>query len=459
MKQYTRPVTRASPDIQTKGDAGFEKNKRISKAVRFILHALGRPYLSLFIGKARIELENGDRLFSAFERALSKKSRLILAFSHPYGQEPQILMWFTLFRLKQAAKKGGFSFALPPLLRFVHGYEVLRWGGLAARLVLPCIGGLTVYHAKVNSSSMERIYRALIDGPFPIAIAPEGLVSYFSRTVPSLEQGAVRIGFIAAKRLSAGGIQGKGDGDIPPIEILPLGIRYEFDEKGRRSMMRLLEKTEECLGLQNSGEELGKRLEKCLNFLLEKNEEWYELMHEGSLEERVNRLMETALERAEQILGVKHRDGKRTARFHRLRQIYWDRIYLPGKTSLKAFTRLERAIVDRKAGEAWYADRHLEMVDFVWCLPSVPIPTEASPLHEQVDYTQNLWDFANRTMGGILGDRVNIPPCRVVLTPSNSINLSDSLPAYKADKRATIQAVMDRLSAELLTVYSEDKEA
>ncbi|MDR0785441.1 MAG: acyltransferase [Treponema sp.] len=455
MKQYIKPVTRAFPAIQTNGDSGFERNKRISKLVRLILHALSRPYLSLFIGGvAKIELENEERLFSAFERALSGKSRLILAFSHPYGQEPQILMWFILFRLKRAAKKAGFSFVLPPLVRFIHGYEVLRWGGPAARLVLPRIGGLPVYHAKIDSVSMEQIYRAIIDGPFPIAIAPEGTVSYFSRTTSRLEQGAVRIGFTAAKRLAADGAP-----NAPPVEILPMGVRYEFDEKTRRSMLQLLKKTEKYLGLQNTGERFEKRLEKCRNFLLEKNEERYGLTHKGDLEERVSRLMKAAMDRAEQILGEKRYDGERSTRFHRLRQIYWDRTYLPNKTSFKDFTQLERATADIRAGEAWYAARHLELVDFIWRLPSAPILTEASPLYEQIDHVQNLWDFTNRTMGGTLSNRVSIHPRRVVWMSANPINLSENLPAYKKDKRAAIRAVMDKLFAELIKVYEiEDKE-
>jgi hypothetical protein len=455
MKQYVKPVTRASPNIKVSGDAGFEKNKRISRLSMLAIRILSGPYVSLFIGNARVALENGDRLFSAFERALSGKSRLIIAFAHPYGQEPQVLMRFVLFKLRRAAKKAGFSFALRPVVRFVHGYEVLRWGGPAARLMLPRIGGLPVYHAKVDSASMERIYKTLEDGPFPIAIAPEGTVSYFSRTASQLEQGAVRIGFAAAKRLSAA----FGE-DAPPVEILPLGVRYEFGENTGRAMFRLLDKTEKLLGLQNIGAGLEGRLERCRDFLLRKNEECYELESEGGLEERVARLMEAALDRAERILGVKHTEGERSARFHRLRQIYWDRIYLPDRASFKGFSRLERGVADLRAGEAWYADRHLELVDFLWRLPTEPKLLETSPLYVQVEHVQNVWDLANRTMGGTFGDRVNVVPRRVVWMPAKPINLSESLPAYKADKRATVQAVMERLSSEFVKVYeATDKEA
>ncbi|MDR1215702.1 MAG: acyltransferase [Treponema sp.] len=455
MKQYIKPVTRVSPNIRANGDSGFEKNKRVSKFTMLVIRILSRPYLSLFIGRAKVALENGNRLFSAFERALSGKSRLILAFSHPYGQEPQILGWFILLKLRRIAKRAGFSFALPPHIRFIHGYEVLRWGGPAARFILPRIGGLPVYHAKVDSASMERIYRALMDGPFPIAVAPEGTVSFFSRSTSHLEQGAVRIGFTVAKRLAE-----VCASDVPPVEILPLGVRYEFGEEARRATLRLLEKTEKHLGLQNSGGKFARRVERCRDFLLKKHEECYALSHEGELEERVNRLMRAALDRAEQILGVKHIDGDRSARFHRLRQIYWDRTYLPNKTSLRGFTRLERGLADIRAGEAWYAERHLELVDFIWRLPSAPKLSEESPLYEQVNHVQNLWDFANRTMGGTFSNRINIRPRRVVWTPANFMNLSEDLPAYKADKRGAIRNAMDKLSAELSQIYETvDKEA
>jgi hypothetical protein len=48
---------------------------------------------------------------------------------------------------------------------------------------------------------MARITEAMINGRYPLALAPEGQVSYASERLPRLEQGTVRLGLAAADEL------------------------------------------------------------------------------------------------------------------------------------------------------------------------------------------------------------------------------------------------------------------
>jgi hypothetical protein len=458
---YARAVDQAQPDA-----AAHEPC--IDKRIRLLARLAGRPYLYQFIGNAGIELE-GNTLLESFARAFNGESRCIAAFLHPNGAEPQILEYFTMFHLKKYAKKAGISCAIQPHLRFVHGYEVLRWGGALARFILPRVGAMPVYHSKIDSRSMERIYRALIEGPYPLAIAPEGQVSYFSNRIPHVEHGVARIGFTAMERMKA-----KIGGRCPNMEILPVSVRYCFDERGRRAMKKLIRETERCIGI-GAGAAMTETAEtkaagtedsvaaaflRCREHILRKNEERCQIPGGGTFVERVDALIERCLSRAEAILGVARRGAEDVfVRMYYLRQICWDRIFVAGKKSLADLPRLDRSLLDLAAGEAWHASRYLETVDFVYYLRAAPVADSRSSLRCQIEYAQNMWDFANRTMGGVFGTRRLIYPRRVIITSAEPINLRDYYETYCRNKKEAVRAAMDSVTARFaeLTARAEER--
>ena len=299
---YSKPVNKASPGIQV-------PEPRISRIMVFLVKFFARLYLLLFLGVARAFVRGDTHLFSAFKRALSGESRCLIAFRHPNGGEAQLLLWFIIFRLRQVARKAGISFALRPHARFVYGFEVIRWGGVIARLVMPRLGALPIHHTKMDAAGMGRIYKAIIDGPYPLAIAPEGQVSYTTETVPRLEQGAVRIGFHAAERLEKAK---KGC----PVEILPVSIHYRYGLWANGSMERLLKKIQKYTKLSRRNGEgrvlsFAARLLQARDHILSLNEKRYGLVPaEGQdFSARVDLVMEAALKSAEGILGIAKKEG------------------------------------------------------------------------------------------------------------------------------------------------------
>ncbi|MDR1059090.1 MAG: acyltransferase [Treponema sp.] len=438
-KPYAMPVIKAQPDVKI-------PEPHISKAIVLTAKLLARLYLLLFFGVARVLLRGGPHLFEAFRRALLGQSRCILAFRHPNGGEPQLLGWFILFRLKSLARKAGVRFALNPHILFVYGYEVVRWGGPVARLVMPRLGAMPIHHAKMDSRSMGWIYRAVLEGPYPIALAPEGQVSYTTESVPRLEQGTIRIGFGAADRI-------KREGKDIPVEILPVSVHFRFGSWGRLTLEALIRKIEKFTGLEKQkgrgGMPFGERIRPARDHIIEINERRYGLTPgpEEGFSGRIDRIIERALQRAEGILGA-GTQGSLFARQYALRQICWDLMIIPGVDSLEKFSPVERGAADLRAGEAWHAGRHLELVDFVWYF-RVPLPAEDSPLHYKIEYAQNLWDFANRTMGGAYSNRINIFPRRVIIQAGPPLNISERLPEYHADRHAAV----DKAMADLKDAY------
>ncbi|MDR0758709.1 MAG: acyltransferase [Treponema sp.] len=433
--RYT-PVTKAYPDIKAPAS-------KISGMLIVTLRFAARVYLASFVGAAKIRLETQSLFIHAFRRSLGGESRCIVAFRHPYGFEPQILTWFVLYKLKRTAALRGIRLPSRPRLRFVYGYEVLRWGGLAARIVMPRLGALPVHHAKLDSKGLAGIYAAIAEGPYPVGIAPEGQVSYSARGTPRLEPGVIRIGLGAVKQLN--------DMGTPlPVEILPVAIRLTYGKGAARGMEGLLRKVEKLCGLdrEKSGEgDLRSRLLRCREAILRLNEARYGIASDPGLswEERLAVLLTAALDRCAGILGVRGSQNEHFSRMYYLRQVCWDRIFVPGKEAgEKKETALERAAEDLRAGEAWHAARHIEIADFTWYFRDPP-PGERSPLDMKIEYVQNLWDFANRTMGGAYANRVNIHPRSVTIHAGPVISLNAALEEYRRDRKETVRKLLSRL--------------
>jgi hypothetical protein len=180
---------------------------------------------------------------------------------------------------------------------------------------------------------------------------------------------------------------------------------------------------------------------------------------EWNLQERIDNITGAAMDRAKKILGINWLGTNIAEWINELRQICWDRIYLPGRETLEGLSRVERSLLDLRAGEAWHAGRHIELADFLRFFRS-PLPKEDAPLHLKIEYAQNLWDLANRTMGGSYSTRnINIFPRRVIIQAAAPINLTDRLPGYHQDRKAAIQSAMADLHKAYLDCIEEANEA
>jgi len=444
---YKTPSAMALPDIAL-------PEPRVSKPLIPFFRIPARLYIFLFYGAARVVLRGETALFEVFKRALAGESRCIIAFRHSVGGEPQLLSWYFLYRLKGLAAKKGIRFARRPHAVFVYGYEVARWGGFLTRFALRQFGALPVHHAKMDNRGMDRIYQTIADGPYPLALAPEGQVSYTSNAVPRLEPGVMRIGFMAAQRIE--------EKDLGcPVEVLPLSIYLRYGHRGRAAMEKLLGKIEKLAGLSGRGRKtmpFTERLRQCRERILAVNEDRYNIEADVSVpfEERLDRVIAVALETAERMLGLKS-EGELFSRIYRMRQICWDRIVLPGINSMKDMPPIKRGAADLGAGEAWYIGRHQELVDFCWYF-RVPLPAEDAALHDLVEYVQNLWDFASRTMGGAFADRVTIPPKKIIIHTGPVINLTERLPSYRKDKKSAVALALADLEKAYLNSISEINE-
>jgi hypothetical protein len=456
-KPYYKPITQVFPDITL-------PEPFLSKSTLFSISLLAKIYVRFVLGVSRIELKQSERLIDSFSRTLSGKTSTIIAFRHPYGDEPQILSWLAIYRLTKIAKKSGVRFPINAHIAFVHGYEVPRWSGSFVRWLLPRILAMPIYHAKMDSAGMARIYRAIENGPYPVGIAPEGQVTYNSESIQRLEQGIIRIGFQSAANLER-------RENSKHVEILPLSIHFRYGKNIKSKLDKMMNKIEHvtCYNKSISSKKnldtkndvtIFQKYEMIRNNLIRMNEVLYNIPEDTnrSFQERKEAVITAALNRAEKILEIEKINGDVMTRVNYIRQIYWDRIYLPGKDKnvLRNMPLAERALADRLAGEAWYASRHMELVDVLYYFHD-DLPSENTSFHMLIEYVQNLWDFTSRTMGGTFTNRVKINPKTVIIHTGEPIDLTSNLTAYRENRKECIAHMIEKLKENFIQCIDEVK--
>jgi hypothetical protein len=378
------------------------------------LRAVGPVYFRFLLGFHSIELLHAERLVRAFRDFFDLKSRLIVAFRHPYGDEAQLMAYVIGKQLSREAVKLGIRFPQKPHAHFVHGYEVPLWSGGFERWVLPRVGSVPVYHTKFDMPSMRRIRLLMKDGAYPLALAPEGQVSYTSESLPRLEQGAVRIGIWCAEDLAK-------EKRTESVVIVPVSIHHRWPEAAGRKLERFIGLIERRLGVcRRTGSERFDRLSAIADRALVLMEQYYARYHVppspgggASRSERLAAVLEAALRTAERTLGIKP-DGDAIRRVYKIRQTCWDRIYRADIRDMDFISPVERRMADRLAGEAWLASRHMELVDLAYYLDFDRLNRD-DPLELFIETAQNYYDLASRLSGGNASDRITIPGKRGIV--------------------------------------------
>jgi hypothetical protein len=441
----------------------------VKSSVLTLVRALGPLYVKTTLRVDGLELRGTEHLVRAWRDFQDGRARLILAFRHAYGDEPQLFSYLFDLIVPREARLRGAVLPRRTHARFVHGYEVPLWSGSFVQWLLPRIGAVPVYHARHDSASVSRVRKITGEDDFPLALAPEGQVSYRSETLPRMEKGTARIAFWCAEDLERAGRP-------MPVLVLPLSVHYRRDESEIGKIETLVTALERRCGILPSPKPpaaiparraaLKKRLAALDLALLSLAESIYGLRpgvgsrtagsdpaDTPTRDSRLAVLINAALQRAESMLGI---DGTRAPadtieRLHSVRQAGWDRIY--PDSDLGAMKPLERALADRQAGEAWYAMRHMETVDLAFYLDSAYVegrPGEDGPSFDRlVECAYSLADLASRLVGGDISDRPDLLRKRAVVMAAEPIDVCARLPDYRSNRKAAVEAV----TAEIARAY------
>lgn len=435
------------------------------RSAAFVL--LGRALISIYLKRALaftgVEIRSPETILSELRDFQQKRSRLIVTFRHPYGDEPQLMFHVFENMLPRLARKAGKPLSAPPALRFVHDYAVALWGDAFIRFLLPRAGALPVYHVKCETNSLSNIRAVLRDGASPLGLAPEGQISYHSETLPRIELGAVRMGFWCASDLE------RAD-RAEEVRILPISVHYQYDKRDFGRVAAHVCRLETLCGLACGAKKIDGSLATLLprlivieQHLLAIAEAFYaqtygfrlpdEIPDESEPERRQRRwiaLLPAALRVAEQMLGIDPGAEDLVQRMYRVRLEGWGRVY--PEESLDALSPLEQALADRRAGEGWFAMRHMELVDLMSYhdVAYVEGSSESAPRDDRiVEHVLNLADLASRLMGGNITNRPNDIRKRAVIVPGDCVNLTARMPDYRMQPKQAARAATDALANNL----------
>jgi len=441
---------------------------KISEPIVSIGRFLMPFYLRFALAFQKIEIRSPEKIIEAIRDFQNKRTRLIVAFRHPYGDEPQLMFHLFETLIPRLARKAKTPLAHRTRLRLVHDYAVPLWGGGFIRFILPRAGAVPVYHAKSEPASIKNIRSILREGPSPLGIAPEGQVSYHSETLPRIEQGTARLGFWCASELAKAARPEQ-------VVVLPLSVHYQYDPRGRKKIFSALTRIEALCGLTPvpvpAGlPELVPRIETDESRVLDIAEEYYAASGyqpqsaprgespSANRQRRWEALLPFALGIAERLLGLEPQNDSVIQRMYRVRLEGWNRIY--PEHSVERLPPLEAALAHRRAGEAWYAMRHMELVDLMSYYDADYLEKDRGSFDRIAEAVTNLEDLAFRLMGGNITNRPNVIRKNAVIVPGVCLNLTERLSEYHKNPRRTVCETTDELARRFencIKVYQNDK--
>ena len=202
---------------------------RFSPAVHTFLSAVSPAYLRFGEGISAVRTEKAETLVGELEGFFAGQSRLIIAFRHPSVSDAPLLAYLFSRRLPRIARRLGKPLPRRTHVHFLYGRGVPVWAGAALGWILPRIAAIPVYNRRHDSRGMAAVRTAALEGRFPLALAPEGQVSYHNKAFGDLEAGTGRIALWCRDDLRAAGRREE-------VRILPLSIEYRYPREGRGAL-------------------------------------------------------------------------------------------------------------------------------------------------------------------------------------------------------------------------------
>ena len=422
--------------------------------------ALSRWLLPLWLRRqsrvTRVEVAQPERLLEAMQRFQAGESRLLIAFRHPSLDDPACMAQLFWLALPREARRRGVRLRPAPHAQFLYDRGIPLWAGRWVAWVLSRLGGCSIQRGKLDAPALRLARQLLLAGPHPLAGGPGRGPQGPHQSGGPPGAGGAQLAFWTAEDLRAAGRTER-------VEVLPIGLQYAFSRPVWPAIETLLSELERLAGLPTDPshslayELLYGRLHALAERLLILMEGFYrDAYHKPlpepaplpagedghrALTERLQRLLETALEVVETSFGIQPR-GDLASRCRRLEQAGWERIHPTNGGGRRS--PLERGLADRLAEETERRLWHMRLVEAFVAVSGTYV--RERPSQERfADTLLLLWDTQARILGLSAWDRPRLGPRQVWITIDQPIVIDGRLAAYRADRR---QAVAD-LTAEL----------
>ncbi|MEB3156978.1 MAG: 1-acyl-sn-glycerol-3-phosphate acyltransferase, partial [Cyanobacteriota bacterium] len=365
----------------------------------------------------RFTVRHPERLLEAMERFQAGEARVLIAFRHPSVDDPAAMAHLFWEALPREARRQGVRLHPSPHAQFLYDRGIPLWAGPRVGWLLSRLGGCSIQRGKLDAPALRTARQLLLEGPHPLAVAPEGATNGHNEIVSPLEPGVAQLAFWTAEDL-------RKAGRTERMVIVPVGLQYTFSQPVWPALDNLLRQLEREAGLDSVSdpdpgpETLYGRLVALAERMLTLMETFYrDAYHrplpvagplpagdagQAALADRLGRLLETALEVVESSFGLPAR-GDLGSRCRRLEQAGWERIHPPGGNGVRR-SALERGLADRLAEETERRLWHMRLVE-AFVAVSGGYVRERPSQERFADTLLLLWDTQCRLLGGTPVDR------------------------------------------------------
>ncbi|MCT0226533.1 1-acyl-sn-glycerol-3-phosphate acyltransferase [Synechococcus sp. CS-1328] len=422
------------------------------------------PLLLRSRGLQRCRIEGVEALARRIEAQQNGRCRLLIGFRHPSTTDPLVMAQLLWQAVPAAARRLGLTLQSPVHSQFLYDRGIPLWAGAGVGWLLSLLGGIPIRRGRVDRPALAAARAVLLDGPHPLAVAPEGANNNLSGQMAPLESGLAQLAFWCAGDLAA-------RQRCEAVEIVPVAIRYHWIEPHWEALDRRLARLMQHLGLELDGagigdaevryarlQRLGERLLAVLEGLYARRHDLPDVLPASSpaaeaalspsaqLAARIDALRQRALAVAESLFGLPPR-GTLQERCRRIEQAGWERIY---REDLAALLPVERSLADWEAREADLRMGHMRLVEYFASVSGAYV-AERPSFDRFAEVITILEDAIAWIEERPLPRRPSFGPRTVTVTVGDALPLDGRLEGYHRDRRQAVQeltaAVQDSLES------------
>ena len=410
-------------------------------------------------GISQIDTINVEALVNLYYQFQQGKIRFLMAFRHCEVDDPICGMYLLSKALPAVARQQGISLQLPINTHFMYDRGMPIWAGAWLGTLFSRWGGIPVHRGKpLDLISIKTAREILVNGKYPLVVAPEGATNGHSEIVSPLEPGVAQLSFWCANDLA------KLD-RYEKVFIVPIGIQYHYVRPQWSQLDRLLSKLEADCGLprqknnSNPPEEFYyQRICQLGQYLLAEMEEFYRRFYhchipkfddthpEENITLRLNALLEIALQVGEEYFGLQAK-GTIIERCRRLEEAGWTYIYREDVHNIKQLSPLHHGLANWVAQEADLRMKHMRLVESFVAVTGNHL--KAKPSFDRFAETALiLFDVIARIKGKKMPRRPRLGWRKARVTVGEPISVSDRYPSYQRNRQSAKQEVA-RLTEDL----------
>ncbi|WP_082803801.1 1-acyl-sn-glycerol-3-phosphate acyltransferase [Anabaena sp. 4-3] len=428
--------------------------KIVHAVLPFILRFRTRPWLPA--GIVRVEAENAEVLAELYQQFQAGKIRLMMAFRHPEVEDSLCALYLLAYIVPRVARRQGIQLQYPIHSHFMFDRGMTIWAGKWLGWLFSRLGGVPVRRGRrLDKQAIQTARNLFANGQLPLAVAPEGGNNGYSGLVSDLEPGVAQMGFWCVEDLHKASRP-------ETVVIVPISIQYHYIQPPWANLDRLLSKLEADSGLSVQSSSDGthqpefyyQRICRLGEYLITEMEEFYRRFYHQDIPQavsetsansnevliaRLHRLLDTALQVAEQYFGVQPQ-GSFIDRCRRLEEASWNYIYRDDLPDVNTLPPFKRGLADWVAQEADLRVQHMRLVESFVAVNASYL--QSQPTADRLAETALLmFDMLSRIQSSTLPGRSRLGLRRAKLKVGEPICVTQRWEAVQHDRQAAKRAV------------------